>query len=63
MVQLERGRRNGFGEAAEQSVLATAERQHIIQTKVNLKKFAFAILKFALIVMSVVRESGEASSF
>jgi hypothetical protein len=63
MVQLERGRRNGFGEAAEQSALATAKKQYIIQTEVALNNFGIVIVKFAFATASVVRKSGEGSSF
>ena len=61
-MQLERGRRNGFGGAVEQSALATAEKQHITQTRVALNNFGIAIVKFAFATASVVRKSGEESS-
>jgi hypothetical protein len=62
MVQLERGMRNGFGTALEQSALATARKQYIIQTEVALNNFGIAIVKFAFATASVVRKSGEESS-
>jgi hypothetical protein len=62
MVQLERGRRNGFGGAVKQSALITAKKQYIIQTEVALKKFGIVIVKFAFAIASVVRRSGEGSS-
>ena len=61
-MQLERGRRNGFGGAVEQSALATAEKQHITQTRIALNNFGIAIVKFAFSSASVVREYGGGSS-
>lgn len=62
-MQLERGRRNGFGGAVKQSALATAKKQYIRQTEVALNNFGIAIVKFALAAASVVRKSGERSIF
>jgi hypothetical protein len=61
-VQLESGRRNGFGEAVEQSALATAEKQYTMQTEVALHHFGIAIMKVAFATTSVVQKFGEGSS-
>ena len=61
-MQLERGRRNGFGGAVKQSALVTTKKQYIIQIEVALSNFGIAIVKFAFATASVVRKSGEGSS-
>lgn len=63
MVQLERGRRNGFGEAVEQSALATAEKQNIMQTEAALNHFGIAIVEFDVTSTSVMQNLGKAQVF
>jgi hypothetical protein len=62
MVQLERGRENGFGEVVEQSALATAEKQYTMQTEVALKHFGNVIVEFDFTPTSVMQKSWEGSS-